>query len=96
MIRLFILLLASCMSAQVTLRSNVNPDAKELSYKIVNDSLILRSTEIISIVTFRKSIEPRKKQIAINIKDLPLGEYKVLVYTNRKIIVLNLIKESGF
>ena len=80
-----------------SIKPNINPDAKELTYKLISDTLVIRSENKISSVVlrsgdFRRYFSSDKKSIKISIKDLPKGRFVVIAVTNRKIITFNLIK----
>jgi len=85
----------------VTLRKNVNPDAKELKQDLnkTKDTLILSSEFKISKVEilngeFRQYTYPNSGLANVHIGRLPEGRNNVYVYVNKKIIALNIIIDN--
>ena len=89
------------LSQDIVFLKNTNPAAKELdqSLSATNDSLILKSSKIIQQVdifneTFKKSILINDLETKIDLKDLPLGEYVVQAISNKKWIVMYVVKSD--
>lgn len=92
---LLLFLLPIIVHSQI--RPNRNIDARELSYLLKNDTLIIKSEHRISNVTirnneFRKTYTTNHPKEIIDISDYPKGYYVVIVITNKKVITFNFTK----
>jgi len=82
---------------------NTNIDAKELVHSLnkTNDSLVLNCDYIIYKVEifnseYMKIYEINKKEIQLPLTELPLGRFSIAVFTNRKIIMINLLRNKPY
>ena len=92
-----LLFLICAFSYGQSIRPNVNPLAKELTYKLTKDSLKISSKHNITSVVirsgdFRRYFPADNKSVIISLKEIPNGYYTIIAITNRKIITFNLSK----
>lgn len=84
--------------SQWEIEPNTNPDAKELTYKLISpDTLQLNCDCIIKDVLLYNVFEPKIYHISgymvkIPLLDLYRDRYTVMVAANRKLIVFKLLK----
>jgi len=95
---LFLMTLPTVAGGQTLLVPNVHPNAKELKHALnkTKDTLLLESEHTISSVTLQSKEHryyyPLKyKSFELGLNYVEPGKYTVIVITNRKIIVFNLI-----
>lgn len=98
-----ILTISFAQSQESVLIQNSNVDAKELEHHLnsTNDSIVLHGKNLIEKVEiygngFTKSYSNSTDEFVVPLYDIPLGRHSVAVFTNRKIIMMTLLRKEPY